>query len=70
MATTERNAGDPIRARAPHVLSVYQETREAVLEGGIVERELKDLCARYLAEDPDAIARGFDGRAPSLTGRL
>jgi hypothetical protein len=45
MATTERNAGDAIRARAPDVMSVYQETREAMLEGGLVEREIKDLCA-------------------------
>ena len=54
MANVERYAGDAIRARAPHVLSVYRETREAVLEGGIVEREIKDLCGRYLAEDGDA----------------
>lgn len=50
------NAGDAIRARAPHVLSVYQETRETVLESGIVERDIKDLCARYLAEDSDVLA--------------
>jgi hypothetical protein len=40
-------AGDSIRERAPHVLQVYEETRSAVLESGIVERELKELCARY-----------------------
>jgi hypothetical protein len=56
MASAERHAGDAIRARAPHVLSVYEETRETVLEGGIVEREIKDLCARYLAEDPETLA--------------
>jgi alkylhydroperoxidase family enzyme len=27
-----------------------------VLEGGIVERELKELCARYLAEDDEVLA--------------
>lgn len=43
------HAGDPIRARAPHVLEVYEETRRTVLEAGLVEPELKDLCARYLA---------------------
>jgi hypothetical protein len=43
--------GDELRARAPQVLEVYEETRRTVLEGGIVERELKDLCARYLAGD-------------------
>jgi hypothetical protein len=48
-------AGDPIRARAPHVLSVYRETRDTVLEAGIVEPGLKGLCARYLAEDDDVV---------------
>jgi hypothetical protein len=52
----DRYTGDAIRRRAPHVLSVYEETRATVLEAGIVERELKDLCARYLAEDDDVLA--------------
>ena len=54
------HAGDAIRARAPHVLEVYKETRERVLESGIVERELKELCARYLAEDQDVVASSDD----------
>jgi hypothetical protein len=54
--TASDHAGDAIRARAPHVLSVYQETRETVLEAGIVERELKELCARFLAEDDEVVA--------------
>lgn len=62
MANVQRNAGDAIRARAPHVLSVYQETRDAVLEGGIVEREIKELCARFLAEDREALAALDDQR--------
>jgi hypothetical protein len=52
MTTTQAN-GDAIRARAPHVLEVYRETRDTVLESGIVERQLKELCARYLAEDQE-----------------
>jgi hypothetical protein len=55
-ANVERYAGDAIRARAPHVLSVYQETRDTVLEGGIVDREIKDLCARFLARHGEAPA--------------
>jgi alkylhydroperoxidase family enzyme len=51
------STGDSIRARAPHVLEVYEETRTTVLEGGILERELKELCARYLAEGDASIAR-------------
>ena len=54
------HAGDVIRARAPHVLEVYQETRATVLEAGIVEPELKALCALYLAEDADVLAHAAD----------
>jgi hypothetical protein len=53
-------AGDSIRARAPHVLEVYTQTRDTVLESGIVERALKELCARYLAEDEDVVAHASD----------
>jgi hypothetical protein len=61
-ASGDRYAGDAIRERAPHVLSVYQETRETVLEAGIVDRELKDLCARYLAEDDALLASVSDAQ--------
>lgn len=54
------HAGDVIRGRAPHVLQVYQETRETVLEAGIVEPGLKALCARYLAGDADVVAHVAD----------
>jgi hypothetical protein len=65
--TPGEHAGDEIRARAPHVLSVYRETRETVLESGIVGRELKGLCARYLAADDEVFAalndpEGYDER--------
>jgi hypothetical protein len=53
-------AGDSIRERAPHVLQVYEETRSTVLEAGIVERELKELCARYLADDDEVVAHATD----------
>jgi hypothetical protein len=52
--------GDAIRGRALHVLKVYEETRAAVLEAGIVERELKDLCGRYLAQDDEVVAHASD----------
>ena len=54
------HAGDGLRARAPHVAAVYEETRATVLESGIVGRELKELCARYLAEDDDVVAHAGD----------
>jgi alkylhydroperoxidase family enzyme len=56
-------AADAIRARVPTVLDVYATTRETVLEGGIVDAELKRLCARFLAEDEDAEASNERERA-------
>jgi predicted aconitase len=57
------DAGDALRARAPHVLDVYAETRRTVLESGIVERELKQLCAGYLAEDEQVLAHVAESTA-------
>jgi alkylhydroperoxidase family enzyme len=48
---------DAVRARVPAVLDVYAETRATVLEGGIVDRGLKELCARFLAGDEAAEAK-------------
>jgi hypothetical protein len=44
---------DALRARLPALYDAYAETRATVLEGGIVDRELKQLCAGYLAEDEE-----------------
>jgi hypothetical protein len=54
------HAGDAIRKHAPHVLEVYEDTRDTVLESGIVERELKELCARYLAGDHEVVVYAAD----------
>jgi alkylhydroperoxidase family enzyme len=54
---------DAIRARVPAALDCYAETRATVLGGGIVDRSLKELCARYLADDPEvADFERFSGR--------
>jgi hypothetical protein len=57
---TGAHAGDALRGRAPHVLEVYDETRRTVLEAGIVEPELKALCARYLLADPHVVGHAED----------
>jgi hypothetical protein len=44
---------DALRVRLPELYGAYAETRATVLEGGIVDRALKELCARYLAEDEE-----------------
>jgi uncharacterized protein YciW len=46
---------DAIRARVPEVLRMYSETRRNVLAGGILDSGIKELCARYLAEDPELV---------------
>ena len=50
---------DP-RDRLPHVRDVYAETRATVLEAGIVDQALKELCYRYLREDGDVVAHAED----------
>jgi alkylhydroperoxidase family enzyme len=44
---------DEVRARVPAVLDAWAHIRDDVLRGGIVDPELKRLCFRYVAEDPD-----------------
>jgi hypothetical protein len=51
---------DAVRARVPAALAAYAETRTTVLEDGIVDPELKRLCARYLAEDVEVLAHADD----------
>jgi hypothetical protein len=54
-------AAEALRARLPELYDAYDETRATVLEGGLVDRELKELCARYLADDFELSDR-FDER--------
>ena len=54
------SGADAVRARVPAALAAFAETRATVLEAGIVDPELKALCARYLAEDDDVVAHADD----------
>ena len=64
--------GDALRARVPDVLRTYQETRATVLESGIVDADLKRLCARYLNGDPELAefegSERFDERERAALG--
>jgi alkylhydroperoxidase family enzyme len=51
---------EEVRARVPAAAAVYEATRATVLEDGIVDRDVKALCARYLAEGFDV--SGYEGR--------
>jgi alkylhydroperoxidase family enzyme len=50
-----RGTGDEIRGMVPAALTAYEFVRDNVLRGGIVNRELKRLCFRYLADDPETM---------------
>ena len=47
---------EEIRGRVPPVLEAWEFIRDEVLRGGTVEPELKRLCFRFLADDPEAMA--------------
>src|SRR5919202_2713982 len=54
---------DEIRGRVPPVLGAWEFMRDNVLRGGLVDPELKRLCFRYLAEDPETMDFDrFEGR--------
>jgi hypothetical protein len=53
---------DP-RALRPPIAEAYAETVATVLEGGIVDRTLKELCFRYLAEDEEVVLHRDDPAA-------
>jgi alkylhydroperoxidase family enzyme len=57
---TPVSAGDAVRARVPAVLVSQRENVAAALGDGLVERRLKDLCARYLADDDEVVAHAGD----------
>jgi alkylhydroperoxidase family enzyme len=46
---------DEIRARVPPVLEAWDFMRDNVLRDGLVDPDLKRLCFRYLAEDPETL---------------
>jgi len=46
---------DAVRARVAAALSSWEFMRDRVLNGGIVDPELKRLCFRFLADDPDVM---------------
>ncbi|HSL63030.1 MAG TPA: hypothetical protein VK874_00095 [Gaiellaceae bacterium] len=63
MAQHLPGTADEVRALVPAAQESYAYLRDEVLRAGIVDRALKELCFRYLADDPEATdLAGFDGR--------
>jgi hypothetical protein len=50
------DVANAVRARVPAALDAYVYTRKNVLRGGIVDPGLKELCFRYLAEEPEVVS--------------
>jgi len=46
---------DEIRARVPRVLESWEYMRDNVIRDGLVDPELKRLCFRFVAEDPEVM---------------
>jgi alkylhydroperoxidase family enzyme len=46
---------DAVRARVPAALASWEFMRDRVLHDGVVDPELKRLCFRFLADDPDVM---------------
>lgn len=44
---------EDVRGRVPAVLAAWEYMHENVLDGGLVDPDLKRLCFRYLAADGD-----------------
>ena len=48
-----RGSADEIRALVPAALESWRYIRENVLERGVVDQRIKELCYSYLARDPE-----------------
>jgi hypothetical protein len=46
---------DQIRGLVPDALASWREIRENVLERGVVDQRIKEICYRYLADDPEVM---------------
>ena len=55
MARQIPGTADEIRGLVPAALEAYAFTRNHVLTDGVVDGDLKELCFRYLAEDPETL---------------
>jgi alkylhydroperoxidase family enzyme len=53
-------SAEPHLTALPELRATYAETRATVLEAGVIDDRLKELCSRYLADEPDV--HGADER--------
>jgi hypothetical protein len=51
---------DGLLSRLPELLPCHAERREVVFSSGVLDRTLKELCGRYVAEDEDVTLHADD----------
>ena len=51
---------DGLLTRLPELLRCHVERREVVFSSEVLDRELKELCGRYLAEDEEVVLHAKD----------
>jgi len=49
------STADEIRALVPDALASWGYIRENVIERGVADQRIKELCYRYLANDPEVL---------------
>ena len=49
------STADEIRALVPDALASWRYIRENVIEGGLADQRIKELCYRYLANDAEVM---------------
>lgn len=63
MAQQIPGSADDVRGRVSAAQEAYEFLRDSVLRGGIVDPALKELCFRYLSDDPETTDFSrFEGR--------
>jgi alkylhydroperoxidase family enzyme len=63
MARLAGRTGDEVRALQPAARDAWAEIEANVLRSGVADRSLKELCFRFLANDPDVrVVERFAGR--------
>jgi uncharacterized protein YciW len=51
---------DAVLALRPELLRCHRERRAVVMAEGLVDRRVKELCARYLADDDEVVVHADD----------
>jgi hypothetical protein len=60
MSAAGADPADAVLAGLPDLLRCHQERRRAVLDSGLLDAEVMEACAAYVAEDEDVVRHADD----------